>query len=401
MNSMDRQSTLEAPALPPEEELAHTSKPNLARIGIVLLLLIVGAAIAGFLPRWRHEKALVTESKDLAISSVSITKPVSAKATGALLVPAEIKPFRDAPIYARANGYLKRWVADIGTEVEAGQILAEIDTPEIGQELAQSRAQLLQAEAALDLAKTTAARWADLLKTESVSEQEAAEKRADLALKSATVEAAKANVRRLEELQGFTRVVAPFAGTITARNTDVGELINANSGRELFHLAQTKTLRVFARVPQNVARGVRPGQTAKVLIPEMPGQQFPAKVVRSAGAMSADSRTLLTELELDNSKHQILPGSFAQVRFDDLRPEASITIPGNTLIFRSEGSQVAVVENNVIQLKKIVIGRDFGSRVEVISGISTNDAVVTNPPDALTSGMAVRVVAAPGEEPGK
>lgn len=399
MNTMERESTLTATDGRPVEQ--KEKQPRLGRIGFGLLILIIAAAVAGYIPRWRQKKALVEEARDLGITSVSVTQPVPAKSSGALMVPAEIKPFLDAPIYARANGYLKRWLVDIGAEVQAGQLLAEIDTPEIQQELAQSRAQLLQAEAALELAKTTAARWADLLKTQSVSEQEEAEKRADLALKSATVEASKANVRRLEELEGFTRVTAPFAGTITARNTDVGELISANSGKELFHLAQTKTLRVFARVPQSAARAVRTGQLAHVLISEVPGEKFPAKVVRNAGVMSADSRTLLTELQLDNSRKRIMPGSFAQVSFEELHPDAPLTVPGNALIFRSEGSQVAIVENGVVHLKKITLGRDFGAHVEVLAGLTADDHVVTNPPDALTDGMHVRVVAPPAGEQGK
>jgi RND family efflux transporter MFP subunit len=397
MNSLERQNTLTSPPLLAAEEETQ-SHPRLGRIAFVLLVLIVIAALAGFLPRWHKRSALGAETKELSVPTVSVTKPHPAKVTDPMLITAEVRPFLEAPIYARANGYLKKWYADIGSEVQAGQLLAEIDTPELNQELAQVRAQLLQAEAALDLAKTTAARWADLLKSASVSEQEEAEKRADLALKTATVEASRANVRRLEELQGFTRVLAPFAGTITARGTDVGQLITANSGKELFRLAQTKTLRVFVRVPQTAARAVTTGQLAEVLIPELPRQVFHAKVVRSSGAMNADSRTLLTELELDNSRNQILSGSFAQVRFPDLKAEAPLTVPGNAVIFRSEGTQVALVEKDSVQLKNVTLGRDFGPRVEVLSGLAPDDSVIVNPPDSLTSGMTVRVVANPEAE---
>jgi RND family efflux transporter MFP subunit len=328
---------------------------------------------------------------------VSVAHPSHAQKSSAINLPAEIRPLLDAPIYSRANGYMKRWLVDIGAEVKAGQLLAEIDTPEIGQELAQMKAQLVQAQAALALAKTTAARWADLLKTSSVSEQESAEKQADLALKTATVEAAQANVRRLEELVSFTRIVAPFDGTITARLADVGELIQPN--KELFRLAQTKTLRVFVRVPQTISRGIEIGQEAELTIPEFPHRVFKAKVVRTSGAMTADSRTLLTELELPNEKGEILSGSFAQVRFPELHMDSPLTVPGNALIFRSEGTQLALVRDDTIELRKIALGRDFGSRVEVTSGVDANDSVVLNPPDALVSGMKVRIVQPPSSGP--
>jgi RND family efflux transporter MFP subunit len=398
MNLMENTFSTPDLADPEKDGIIQTSRPRLGRLALLIALLIGGAALAGFLPRWRDHKALVAESRELAVTTVSVTRPSPAQATAPMLLPAEIKPFLEASIHARASGYVKKWLADIGSEVESGQILAEIDSPELSQELSQGRAQLLQAQAAFELAQTTAARWAELLKTESVSQQEEAEKRADLALKSATVEAARANVRRLEDLQGFTHITAPFAGTVTARNIDVGDLVSANSGRELFHLAQTKTLRVFARVPQTSARSIASGQTADVLIPELPRQVFHARVARTSGVMNPASRTLLVELELENNRRQVLSGSFAQVRFADQGRDAPITVPGTTLIFRAEGTQVAVVQDNVARLRNIQLGRDFGPRVEVISGLSTNDLIVANPPDALASGMKVRVLATPKEE---
>jgi RND family efflux transporter MFP subunit len=311
-------------------------------------------------------------------------------------LPAEIRPLLDAPIFARANGYLKRYLVDIGAEVKEGELLAEIDTPELDQELAQARAQVAQAEAGVNLAKVTAVRWADLVKTTSVSQQEAAEKQSDLDLKNATLEAAKANVHRLEDLRSFGRVTAPFAGTITVRNVDVGQLVSATGNRELFRLAQTGTLRVYVRVPQMVARGIAPGQTAEVTIPELPGRVFSAKVVRTSGAMSADSRTLLTELELDNSKKEILAGSYAQVRFQESKSAPALTLPANTLLFRAEGPQVGIVDRNgQVELRKITLGRDFGSTVEILEGVTPADQVILNPSDSLVSGVVVRVAGAP------
>jgi RND family efflux transporter MFP subunit len=286
----------------------------------------------------------------------------------------------------------------MGARVKEGDLLAEIDTPELNQELAQAKAQLAQAEAALTLARTTAARWADLVKSASVSEQEAAEKQADLELKSATVQAAKANMSRLEELQRFERVTAPFAGTIIARSTDVGQLIASGSGRELFRLAQTGTLRVYVRVPDSIARAVTPGQTAQLTIPDLPGRVFPAKVVRSSGAMSAESRTLLAELEVDNSQGEILSGSYAQVRFTEAKLQATLTLPSNCLLFRSEGLQVGVVTpDGKVELRSITIGRDFGPSFEIVGGLSETDHVILNPADSLVSGAIVRIAEAPAK----
>jgi RND family efflux transporter MFP subunit len=280
---------------------------------------------------------------------------------------------------------------------DLGSVLSDLK-PLLAQaekELARARAQLAQTDAALSLAKITARRWADLVKTDSVSEQESAEKQSDLALKAATVEAAQAEVHRLEELQGFAHVTAPFAGTITVRQTDVGQLINATSGRELFRLAQTGTLRVYVRVPQTSARGVTPGQTAEVTVPEIPGRIFPAKVVRTSGAMDAQSRTLLTELELDNARGEILVGSYAQVRFPEAKVEATLTLPSNTLLFRAEGPQVGVVlTDGKVELRTVKLGRDFGAAVEIQDGVQPTDRVILNPADSLVSGTTVRVAEA-------
>ncbi len=373
-------------------EAAGRASSLLRRTVWVAAGLVVIGTFVGLLPRWHRQAALRAETSDLAVPTVRVTSPVPGQTASSLPVPAEVKPFVEAPIYARANGYLKRWLVDIGAQVKQGDLLAEIDTPELNQELAQARAQLAQTQAALALAKTTAARWAELLKTASVSEQEAAEKQADFELKTANVQAAQANVARLEELQRFQKVVAPFDGTITARGTDVGQLITAGSSRELFRLAQTGLLRVYARVPETLARGVAVGQMAELLVPEIPGREFAAKVVRTSGAMSADSRTLLTELEVDNSKGEILSGSYAQVRFKDARPDPVLTLPSNTLVFRSAGAQVGIVRpDSTVELRNIVLGRDFGPTFEVLEGLRPNDRVILNPSDSLVAGVTVRV----------
>jgi membrane fusion protein (multidrug efflux system) len=391
-SSRDTAQTLAANDLPGN---GAASARALLIWGICALLLITVGAIAGFIPRHHHREALRSTTRDLAIPTVTVVSPVTGKISVAPQLPADIRAFTDSPIYARANGYLKKWHVDIGAEVKSGQLLAEIETPELDQDLAHSRAELKQSEAALDLSKTTAKRWAELVKTASVSEQESAEKQADLALKTATVEASRAGVRRLEELKSFARVTAPFEGTITARRTDTGELIRTDSGRELFHLAQTKTLRVYVRVPQAAARSIKAGHMAELTIPELPGKVFKAKVVRTSGAMTPESRTLLTELEVDNSEGQILAGSYAQVQLVESSPEAPITLPSNTLLFRTEGPHVAVVgEQGRIELRRISLGRDFGPTIEILSGISSSDRVVLNPPDSLVNGMTVRLAQA-------
>jgi RND family efflux transporter MFP subunit len=309
-----------------------------------------------------------------------------------------VKPFLDAPIYARSSGYLTNWFVDIGGLVKEGDLLAEIDAPELRQELVRSKAELAQAEAALALAKITAERWAELLKTASVSDQEAAEKKADFELKSANVAAARATVRRLEELQSFSHVRAPFSGTITARGTDVGQLIVGGSGKELFHLTQTSTLRVYVHVPQMAARAIMPGQIGELTIPEHPGRVFQGKVVRTSGAMSSDSRTLLAELQVDNSKNEILAGTYAEVRFPDADPNPPLTLPSNTLLFRAEGTQVGVVGGDgKVELHDVSIGRDFGSTIEILQGVTAADRVILNPPDSLVSGTIVRIASASKE----
>ncbi len=373
----------------------------LGRITVVTVVLVALAAAAGILPRWRARAALVTETRELAIPTVFVTSPVAGKAGAPQALSAEVRPLLEAPIYARASGYLKRWHVDIGGTVESGQLLAEIDAPEVIQELSRARAELAQADAALTLARATATRWADLLRESSVSAHEAAEKQSDLAFKTASVDAVRANVHRLEELQSFLRVTAPFAGVITARRTDVGELVSATGGRELFRLAQSRTLRVFVRVPQTTARSVAVGQAAELSLPDLPGRTFPLKVVRTAGTLDPATRTLLTELEADNAKGEILAGSYAQVRFTSAKADAVLTLPSTTLLFRAEGPQVGIVAaDGKANLRTVALGRDFGPTMEILSGVTPSDRVIVNPSDSLTNGTLVRV-APPSAADGK
>lgn len=377
-----------------------TAAPSGTRTGrwlVLLFILIVLGLAAGFIPRWRHKTELINETRDLAIATVNVVSPVPGNSVSTLVIPAEVRAVVEAPIYARASGYVKKWYHDIGAPVKSGEPLVDIDTPELDQELTGAKAGLAQAEAALGLSKSTALRWAELLKTSSVAEQENAEKQADLKLKEANLDAAKANVRRYQDLQSFTHVTAPFNGSLTLRDIDVGDLISP--GKELFRLADTSKLRVFVRVPQSAAPGIATGLDAELTVPELPARKFPAKVVRTAGAIDAVSRTLLAELEVDNPNNEILAGSYAQVRFMDLKHDPALVLPSNTLLFRAEGPQVGVVKaDGKVELRSVILGRDFGRTLEILSGITGADQVIINPPDALVSGVAVRVASAPKPE---
>lgn len=374
---------------------ATPAKSRARWLGLVILAALPIALGAGFIPRWRAQKVVAEQTRALAVSTVTVVSPEHHQPALGMPLPAELAAYTEAPIYARASGYLKRWLVDIGDQVEAGQLLAEIETPELDQELARTQAQVAEAQAALDLAKSTATRWEELVKTASVSVQETAEKQADMALKAAALDQARANLRRLEELQRFAKVVAPFKGIITARRTDVGQLITAGGGQELFRLAQTSTLRVFVHVPQELTHALAPGQGAEVTLPDLPGRTFPAKVVRTAGAMEPDSRTLMTELEVANPNGELLAGSYAQVRFNEARAAATLTVPSNALLFRSEGMQVALVgPDDKVQLRNLKLGRDYGQKVEVLEGLSPTDKVILNPADAIVDGMPVHVAPA-------
>ena len=369
-------------------------------VTLIAIVLIVTGVVAGLIPRWRQQTELNAETRETSVPVVTVISPKPGQSMVHSELPAEIKPWMEAPIYARISGYLDKRYVDIGDSVTAGQLLAKIDTPEQLQELERARGQFEQAEASLGISKITAARWAELLQTASVSEQDAAEKQADLKLKTAIANSARAEVGRLEKIQAFSRVTAPFSGIITVRNIDAGDLIVAAGSRELFHLAQTRKLRVLVQVPQEMARSIAIGQSAEMTLPGLPGRKFAAKVIRTAGAITADSRTLPVELETDNPKGEILAGSYAKVRFIDVKVKASLTLPANTVLFRPEGPQVGVVDSDgKVSLRSVSIGRDFGQTIEIISGVSPQDRVIVNPSDSLVNGMNVAVAeAAPAEK---
>jgi len=390
-------------AVPPRQEYSGAQpgpKPSTRRramAGTIIALIIIGGLILGFLPRWRQRGTAIADTNQLAIPTVSVVSPGPGKPGGGLILPAEIRPWQEASIYARANGYLKDWVADIGAHVQAGQLLAEIETPDLDQQLEQAKAQLELARANLHLAETTDVRWQQLLKTSSVSEQDAAVKAAARETAAASLDAERANVRRLQELVAFQRVAAPFAGTVTERTVDVGDLIVAGSGGQpLFHMAQTDKLRVYVRVPEPDALGVAPGQTATLTSPASPGRVFAAKVITTSKAISTTSRTLLTELEVDNSQHHLLPYSYGELSLNENESDPALTLPSNTVLFRAQGLQVGVVRpDGTVELRSVQVGRDFGQSIEILGGVTPADRVIVNPTDSLVSGATVRIQAQP------
>lgn len=365
---------------------------RLRRVALVVIILLVIGVIAGLVPRLRAQRQLRTETRADTVPIVSVIMPLPAKSILGTPLPADVQAFTEASIHARASGYLKAWLVDIGDQVTNGQVLAEIDTPELDQQLAQAKAEVDQAVAALNLAKITADRWTELLKTASVSDQETAEKQSDYALKQADLEAAQANYNRLRQMQDFAKVTAPFTGVITARGTDIGQLINAGSGPELFRMAQTDPLRVYVRVPQQYIHSLAPGQSAELTFTELPGRTFTARLTRLAGAMDPASRTLQVELQVPNPKGELFAGSYAQVRFNQSTAPGGLTISDNALIFRAEGMQVAVVgSDSKAHLRQVTLGRDFGQTVEVLAGLNSGDRVIDNPPDSIKNGMLVQV----------
>jgi RND family efflux transporter MFP subunit len=366
---------------------------GLGRIAKAATLFVIIGLVIGFVPRWYAHRALAAQETADALPIVSVISPGVSQPDLSTPLPAEVQPFVQAPIYARASGYLKNWYVDIGDAVTNGQLLAEIETPELDQQILQAHADLDQAKAAEALAKITADRWAELVKSASVSDQETAEKTADYALKQAAVESAQANLDRLNQLKEFDRVTAPFPGTITLRNTDIGKLITAQSGTALFNLAQVNPLRVYVQVPQPLIHAVQAGQIAELTFQEMPGRTFEAKVTRTAGAVDAVSRTLQVELQVDNSNGDILPGSYAQVRFREIAGTQPVAVIADTaLIFRAQGMQIALVDsNNKVTLRSVRLGRDYGNTVEVLSGLNADDRVINNPPDSIAEGDQVQV----------
>lgn len=385
--------------LPVSQQRVPTGRTRIIAAAVFVLLLICGLVL-GFIPRWHQRQVSAADTSQLAIMTVSVVSPKPGGEETSLKLPAEVQPWRQASVFAQASGYLKDWVADIGTHVKAGQLLAVIETPELNEQLQQAQAQLTLAQANLNLAIITDQRWQTLLKTKSVSVQEAAEKSAARETAVASVQAAQADVNRLQDLVAYQRVVAPFDGVVTLRNVDIGDLIVAGSGgKQLFQVAQGDKLRVYVRVPEPYAGGVSTGEVATLTTPENPGRTFTAKVITTSESISPISRTLQTELEVDNPKHEILPYSFGEIALKSNSKHPLLTLPANTILFRAQGLQVGVVlPDNTVDVRPVQIGRDFGRTIEILGGVSRTDHVIENPSDSLVSGIKVRVQNPTGEK---
>jgi RND family efflux transporter MFP subunit len=385
---------------PPELPPAPPRKA-LTIVGVFLLVLLVAGGIT-LLVRVTHERALAKETESETIPTVAVVNPTPEKPDEDLILPGSMLAYEESPIYARTNGYLVRWYKDIGSRVTKGELLAKIDTPEVDQELNQAKAARQQIVAQMEIAKITADRWENLRKTDSVSAQEADQYSSGYQQSQANLSAADANVRRLEQLEGFKDVYAPFTGVLTRRTVDPGALINAGAqaaGRELFDLARVDPLRVYTSVPQAYAPFIKVGAKTFVTLQEFPGQKFVATVARTAEAIDTNTRTLLTEVDVPNKDGRLLPGSFGEVHFAVGSNVNKVTVPVNTMLFRAQGAQVAVVgPDNKVQLRPINIGRDYGTTLEILGGVEPGDRIVVNPPDSLEQGQQVNVAQPPSNQ---
>ena len=375
----------------------HAYNNGFARVGAVVAVAAIAFVVWNIFSAHRAAATLVNETEEAAVTTVSTTHPKPTDTAGSeLVLPGTVQANIDAPIYARTSGYLKRWLVDIGTRVKAGQLLAEIDTPEVQQQMSQAQADVATAEANQKIAAVTADRWQSLRKTDSVSRQDADEKSSLADASKAQLDSARANLQRLRDLSGFQRIVAPFDGIITARETDVGRLITAGggSGPELFRISDERQLRLYVRVPQSFAPQMGPDTTAQVSFPDRPGMTFTARMDSTANAIDSTTNTLLVQLKVDNAKGELLPGAYADVHFK-VAPGSlglSLQLPANTLLFRSDGIHVATVDaSDHVVLKSIIIGRDYGSAIEVVHGLSPQDVVILSPPDSLIDHDRVRV----------
>ncbi len=361
-------------------------------IGIAVAVVVVGA---GMTTRLFAKQELKNWTAEQAMPTVSVLRPSVDGAQRPLSLPASVEAWSQAPVYARTNGYLKAWYADIGTPVKAGQVLAEIDTPDVDQQVAAATANLATAQAQLRLAETTAQRWDRLVAQDAVSKQDAETKRSDLAVRRAMANAAQADVDRLRTLQSFRRIIAPFDGVVTSRATDIGALIVSGTAaaRPLFTVADTKKMRVYVHVPQNFSADIKPGITATLMLPEYPGHTFNATLLNTSESVNDTTGSMLVQLVADNSEGLLKPGSYTQVTFSLPNSGSSVLVPASALMFRPQGMTVAVVDGDGrVKLRVVKIARDFGSKVEIATGLSANDRIVDSPPDALADGDQVHIL---------
>ncbi|HEY4009693.1 MAG TPA: efflux RND transporter periplasmic adaptor subunit [Acidobacteriaceae bacterium] len=371
------------------------SKGSWIALAIVAVLLVLGI-LWGIGARRADERQLAQTTRAGADLAVSVTHPIVTGQAGEIALPGNTQAFNDTPIYARTNGYLKKFFVDIGQHVAEGQLMAVIETPEVDQQLQVAQADLKSAQADLSLAETTAQRYQNLLKSDSVSKQETDVAVSGAAAKRASVEAAEANVRRLQQMQSFERIYAPFSGVVTARNTDIGDLIDAGSGsaqpKDLFRIAATGKLRVFVAVPEIYAPDIHDGDTATLTLDEYPGQQFIGHIARNSNSIDMASRTLNVEVDVDNPQGKLLPGAYVFAHFKLPQEQAKLSVPANALLFRAEGLRVALVSNGRVHLQPITIAKDNGATLQVGTGLTPDDQIILDPADSIAEGQPVRVV---------
>ena len=380
----------QVPPMPKEKGLSIGMWIALAIVAVIVLLIV----LFGIAARSSSQHTLEKTTAIAAIPSVNVIYPAPSTLSSEIALPGNTQAFTDTPIYSRTSGYLKSWYFDIGAHVRKGQLMAQIETPELDQQLQVAQADLKSSQANLDLANVTSARYQNLLKTNSVSKQETDVAMSDAAAKQAAVDASMANVRRLEQLQSFEKVYAPFDGIVTARNIDIGALIQAGENttpKELFHLAAIGKIRVFVSVPEAYSPAIKDGGKAALTLDEYPGRQFIGTIARNSSAIDQTTRTLNVEVDIDNPKSELLPGAYVFVHFKVPEHAVSLMIPSDTLLFRAEGLRVGVVRNGRVQLVPVTIGRDEGANVEIASGLTTSDAVILNPSDSLASGQEVQI----------
>lgn len=399
--NLDESEATNFDTVPAHEEATHPKAPiespgGVPKLGIIFAVVLLAAVGYGIFERHASEAALSQVTQQASVLSVSVVHPTPGSQADDLALPGNVQAFTEAPIYSRTNGYLKKWYYDIGSRVRKGQLLAEIETPEVDQQLSQSRAELERIQANEQLAGVTSTRWQALLAKHAVSQQEADQAKSNFIAAQAAVDASKANVRRLEQLQNYERIVAPFDGIITARNTDIGDLINAgseNNPRELFHLAAVNKLRVYVAVPEVDSDAIHDGESAYLTEDSNPDLKIAGKIVRNSNAIDHATRTLNVEVDVDNADGALRPGAYVFVHFHLPARNSAVTVPSNTLLFRAEGLRVGVVHGDRVQLVPVTIGHDFGSSVEVTSGLTPQDEVILDPSDSLASGMEVHAQA--------
>jgi RND family efflux transporter MFP subunit len=388
----------------PSNDVGRPQPPRRRWLGAAIALIVVAALlVSGILSRVRARTTLKAETAQVALTAVSVVTPKQTAPAEEIILPGNVQPFITSPVYARTNGYLKKWYFDIGAHVKQGQLLAVIETPEVDQQLQQARSNLSTAQANLELAAITKARYQGLLKSNAVSQQDVDNAVGTYNANKAIVEADQAAVDQYAALVSFEKIYAPFDGVITARNTDIGDLINsgsnANVKTDLFHIAQPRTLRVYVNVPEEYSRGIKVGMTANLVLTEFPGRTFQGKLVRTADAINMTTRTLLIEIDVSNPTSTLLTGSYAEVHLKVSTQPSTFIIPVNTLIFRSEGLRVGVVNDGKVALTAVTPGHDFGNQIEIVSGLKARDQIVINPPDSIVTGQQVQIVQAalPGD----